>query len=129
MVEWVCLWQQAHFDFSDQPQIRECLENWAEFSREGQLPQLERALAQLRQLRHSWEHQAWVEHRQNPQSAEPEPLAWHLTRQLGRWRLSWQCCQCGWEVAWEVEGEAWQPLQLEGPWECALGCSPQCQQR
>lgn len=129
VVEWAVQWECCARDLQSDlwpssGRARECLEMLKEFALTGGLLQLDRGLAELRQLSAEWDHRWWVARRSDAPWPPPQRgvESLQVTRQAGRSRVSWQCPQCAWSLSWDVETAAWQVLEWPGVLECPL-CS------
>ena len=129
VVEWAVQWEccARDLDSGEWPEAhraRQCLEILKKFASMGSLPQLDRGLAQLRDLAGQWNHWWWVAQRSGngwPPPRRGDKIL-QVTRQAGRSRVSWQCPQCPWSLSWDVETAAWQILDWPGAIQCPL-CS------
>ncbi|MBS2033432.1 hypothetical protein JST97_00475 [bacterium] len=132
VLEWASQWRCCSLDISQalipeelRRQSEACLERLACFAGQGQLSDLDRSLAELRDLCSQWDHWWWVSQRSNTPWPPPStpPAGLHVTRQNGRSRVSWICDQCGWSLSWDLQVAAWESVEWPGPIECPLGCS------
>ncbi len=132
VLEWIAQWRCCAQDLENLPlpeplrqQSRDCLGRLAGFAERASLSELDRGLAELRNLRTQWDHWWWVGQRRG--QAWPEPTrpsdGFLVTRQNGRSRVSWQCPRCHWSLSWDLPVAAHQSVEWPGPMQCPLGCS------
>lgn len=132
VLEWTAQWRCCAQDLENLPlpeplrqQSRVCLRRIADFAENASLSELDRGLAELRNLRTQWDHWWWIGQRQGQPWPEPTLPAslFQVTRQNGRSRVSWNCPRCDWSLSWDLPVAAYDSVEWPGPMECPLGCS------